>query len=350
MKKLSLALLMTAVLCGCGGSGISYTVKVAAPDEVTDLQLLSTDREVLATSTFDADTDLFILKGKVEAPAMAILADADENPLTVIFIEEGEIEVAFDDMTGDFALSGTPANDNLAPARERLAAIEDKLYESEDMTEEEQEAVLEEYKAAVADIIDENNDNILGVYFFANALSATLEPAEVRERIAAVPKELRELPMLKKLYDAAAASLAVETGNKFVDFTAIDTSGEEVKLSSLVGKGKWVLVDFWATWCGPCRKELPYLKAAYEKYGDKGLVILGVSVDNDADAWRAFVENNEMTWINVIDVDEDKRASAADLYGITVIPTNFLISPDGRIEAKNLRGDGVEERLSEIFE
>lgn len=159
------------------------------------------------------------------------------------------------------------------------------------------------------------------------------------------------------MFAAAVMSIAVmqsadaqnqpSTGDVYTEISAKDTNGNTVSLSSVVGSGKWVLVDFWATWCGPCRGEIPYLKEAYAKYAGKGFVIYGVSLDDDKDAWREFVKENGMTWTNV---NEPWRGSkAASNYGVEAIPSNFLISPEGKIVATNLRGAGVEKKLEEVL-
>lgn len=138
---------------------------------------------------------------------------------------------------------------------------------------------------------------------------------------------------------------APEEGQTYTDISAVDAGGKAVALSSVVGKGKWVLVDFWATWCGPCRAEIPYLKAAYKRYASKGLVIYSVSLDRNAENWASFVEEKRLKWINVID-----DGTASDIYKIKYLPTIFLISPDGRIVANGLRGEKIEETVSKIFE
>ena len=108
------------------------------------------------------------------------------------------------------------------------------------------------------------------------------------------------------------------------------------------------LLDFWATWCSPCRGELPYLKEAFKEFGPKGFNIYGVSLDNDAESWKEFLVKEEMTWPNVIAVTDGKSAPIVEEYGIRSIPTNFLISPEGKIVAKDLRGEGIKEKLAEL--
>lgn len=141
------------------------------------------------------------------------------------------------------------------------------------------------------------------------------------------------------------AANPADAGQTYTDISAVDAGGKAVALSSVVGKGKWVLVEFWATWCSHCRAEIPYLKAAYKRYASKGLVIYSVSLDRNAENWASFVEEKRLKWINVID-----DGTASDIYKIKYLPTIFLISPDGRIVANGLRGEKIEETVSKIFE
>lgn len=128
-----------------------------------------------------------------------------------------------------------------------------------------------------------------------------------------------------------------------------DPDGKSHKLSEYVGQGEWVLVDFWASWCGPCRAEMPNVVAAYEKYHGKGFEIVGLSFDKDKDEWVNAIKEWGMPWIQLSDLKYWETV-AAGVYSVTGIPDNLLIDPEGTIIARGLRGEELEAKLSEIFQ
>ena len=147
------------------------------------------------------------------------------------------------------------------------------------------------------------------------------------------------------LNDYVAKQERLELGQPFIDFTLQTKDGENVTLSEKIGQNKLTLVDFWASWCGPCRHENPVVKAAYEQFHELGFDVVGVSVDQDEEAWLKAVEDDQLPWTQV----RDSENKASELYMIYYIPSNFLFDQNGTMVAKSLRGEELAAKLAEIL-
>ena len=147
------------------------------------------------------------------------------------------------------------------------------------------------------------------------------------------------------LNDYIAKQERLEVGQPFIDFTLQTNDGEKVTLSERIGQNKLTLVDFWASWCGPCRKENPVVKAAYEQFHDLGFDVIGISVDQDADAWLEAVAADQLPWTQV----RDSEGNVSESYLIYYIPSNFLFDQNGTMVAKGLRGEDLAAKLAELL-
>lgn len=195
-------------------------------------------------------------------------------------------------------------------------------------------------------VIAAHPKEIASIWVLMNELRTRLSPEEFEQLYASLDKELKET----KYGKAAGKYLRdtkgdAETGEA-VDFEQEDVNGKKVKLSSF--RGKYVLVDFWASWCGPCRQENPNVVKAFNKFKDKNFTVLGVSLDNNKDRWLAAIKQDNLAWTQVSDL-KGWGNEAAQLYNINAIPANLLIDPQGRIVGKNLRGPALEAKLAQIL-
>ena len=149
-----------------------------------------------------------------------------------------------------------------------------------------------------------------------------------------------------RLNDYVAKQERLEVGQPFIDFTLQTKDGENVTLSERIGQNKLTLVDFWASWCGPCRKENPVVKAAYEQFHELGFNVIGVSVDQDEAAWLKAVEEDQLPWTQV----RDSENTVSESYMIYYIPSNFLFDQNGTMVAKGLRGEELAAKLAELLQ
>lgn len=145
--------------------------------------------------------------------------------------------------------------------------------------------------------------------------------------------------------------LTAQEITKATELHLLDADRKEIKLSKALKDNKYVLVDFWATWCAPCMQEMPHLKEAYNKFRGKGFQIFAVSYDKEINAWKNYLKKDPLPWINTCKIEfyEDMK-QGLDAYNVTVIPTNYLFDTKGNLIAKDLRGEELDAKLSELLD
>ena len=303
----------------------------------------------------------FTFNGTAEKDALMAINVKDRDWNTVFFNDGTPVIINANDST----LKGSPLNERLTkydlesemPSRDIKAKVakmtkDEMRAHAEELVEEINK--VQDKKIALANRIFKEERNTLiplafaQLYFFDNGIDAYDEL--VKEQVI-----FANHPYLKKAKDDIAEALQPKDspklafiGQQFTDFEMADADGKMHKISELVGEGKWVLVDFWASWCGPCRAEMPNLLEAYNIYHAKGFEVIGISFDQNKDAWIKAVEQIKMPWLQLSDL-KGGEGPVASMYIVDAIPDNILINPQGKITDRGLRGKPLHKRLQQIF-
>lgn len=197
------------------------------------------------------------------------------------------------------------------------------------------------------DFIHRHTDAYYALVLLNNTIRfRNVDITKVEVALDRFPQRLRETHMAKDTEQRVLIKKLTGIGNVMPDFVQLDTLSNPVKLSDY--RGKYLLIDFWAAWCGPCRKENPHLVEAHKRFGPKGFDILGISLDKSRARWLKAIQDDGLTWTQVSDLKGFDNAVAKQLF-IHAIPDNFLLDPEGVIVARNLRGTEVIEKLEEIY-
>ena len=234
--------------------------------------------------------------------------------------------------------------------KDGFAAIKDDAA----LTAEEQQAkmselydkVTGEVKAFCQKTIKKNRNNEVGLEAFKN-IQFLLDADELEATVQSLGDSLKANPVVQRVIDGLNAKKATKEGQPFADFTVVqdpeNAEATTVSLSDYAGKGKYLLVDFWASWCGPCKAEIPNIKAVYEKYAGEDFDVLSVAVWDKPDASVEAAAEHGITWNHIINAQK----IPTDLYGIDGIPHILLIGPDGVILKRGLRGEDIEATVAQ---
>jgi len=195
-------------------------------------------------------------------------------------------------------------------------------------------------------ILSHPNSQVSHDYMTDNSV-AIQDAQDYEEMYKALSSSYRSSNAGQMVAQRIAIAKKFAIGQPAINFTQMNDKGEMVSLAD-VNKGKYVLIDFWASWCGPCRTEYPYLKKAYAQYKDKNFEIIGVSLDDNKASWLGAIKSNGFQWIELCDL-KGRLNEVAKAYGIAAIPQSFLIDPQGRIIAKNLRGNDLLDKLHMVI-
>ena len=350
MKKI-LSMVACLLVIACGTTTKSITVrgdlsqfeKVAADSKV-ELRIQG-EEEALATTTLDENKS-FTADIAVEGEQFVSVL-INDTPMIELITEGKDITFTFNAESLTLEYAEECLNERMRDIKNDISDMMEPLYTAED--EATAELLFADLVAYIDATVVENKDNILSLKVLQYYMYYGDNEARFAELFAMVNPKYSEVAMYKEYQKHIENTKNTTIGADLVDIALKDGNGNVVSVSELCQSGKWVLVDFWATWCGPCRGEIPHLVDAYAEYAPKGLEIYGISFDRNGDEakWQKFIEENNMTWVNVWGSGDDGSWAAGEAYNVSSIPTNFLFSPEGKLVAKNLRGEEIKRILAE---
>lgn len=319
--------------------------------------------DTMITDTIPVHNNTFIYTGSQNVPAFySLRIKGSRQAPARFFVENAKITFsAMKDSLQAANVSGSSSEDmyqnylrHLEPVRTKMDQWEDQ-YTKANKSRNEQlvsslektyDSLSEQKKEVISNFVKSYPKSIISAWAVSRNFRFNPDPQKLKPLYEALDTSVQSTVYGKEIKQTLDIAEKLQTGNTAPDFTQTNISGDPLSLSDL--RGKYVLIDFWASWCGPCRRENPNVVKAYSQYKNDGFTILGVSLDENKEDWKKAVKKDHLNWHQVSDLKGWKNAVARE-YGIYAIPSNILIGPKGKIIAKDLRREKLQNTLAAIF-
>lgn len=369
MKKLLILLSLSLTVMACNSAGDGYVIEGSIEGENTEgteltLRKYGENNQLITVDSAEVKEGTFMFKGgPAESPELHYIFFGRGQENIPVIVENGEIEVSAQRDSLSFArIGGTLQNELFYDFLKGSRVLSRKASSmNQDMRvaqgnrdtvtmnslREEYFELMDEAKGYELDYVKDNPNAVVSALIIYRILSTKAKPnAEVQELYDALTPEIKASNAGQKIKEALEKEANTSIGAKAPNFSAPSPEGEELALTDVLGKV--TIVDFWAAWCKPCRAENPNIVNVYNTYKDKGLSILGVSLDRNAEDWKKAIEADGLDWHHVSNVqffDEIAR-----LYNVDAIPASFILDENGVIVAKNLRGPALGQKIGELLQ
>ena len=358
-KTLFFATVGCMLLASCATEP-SYTFVGTAPADVPDggmVYLLNAQKAVLDSAVIQNHT--FTFKGRQDSVVERIVDyKKDSHSFSAnLFLENANIQLSYAD--GQCNVTGTPTNEAYYAFMNKYTAFNKEMNQVFKQTRAENvsgDQMKELYAkmnqlradrdAFIKESISAHINDAMGVVLLPK-YGRSFDDAQQKEWILQLPESKRNAK-IQKMLSRIEKRENTAVGKKFVDFSMTTPEGKEHKLSEFVAQNKLTLLDFWASWCGPCRGEMPNVVKAYKIYHKKGFGIVSVSLDDNAERWTKAIKNLKMDWVNLSDL-KGWACEGSQHYGVTGIPATVLIDQDGTIIARSLRGEELHKTLEKLL-
>lgn len=364
MKNLNTFILLAFFLSACANPK-SYHLKGSVDEASLNGQKvllygISQETGLVALDSAVIDKNAFNLQGKVDSVGWYVLMiqPSTAQPIYKDFYVGGKLDCLV--KNNKIRITGSDVNNAYQAFEDQYTVMTAELIRLDASVKEkpQDENARTAFNAAYATFVKsfrelakktvlDNMDNALGVHIFQAALS-TFENSDLVAILAKASPEFLKDETVKMVKTQLDLSKNVQEGVKCPDLKMMAPDGSQTSLYQFIGKGNFVLIDFWASWCPPCMKELPNVLACYKQYHPKGFDVVGVSLDEEAASWKGAIEKNQIPWHQMSDL-AGWKSQAVSVFSFSSIPHTVLVDPNGIIVVKNLRGEDLQNKLAEIY-